>query len=210
VRITASGYEFIAEHESQEATEEKEVQPVAKQTRWFNWPGWVNAVAAVVIAVVAVLTYFATQSNHDLPEPPEWVCSSSKHAYDFTTEAKVEVWPIVWWQDQSEDAQLKGYRVLRAAPHSIFDPRGIDAFAPISGLIPSDTPKFTDYLCPGTCGYRIVSEYFSGRQSHLSEYVHCEVAPLPPMSTATVPATNCPKHGSKESATTTWLASGAS
>ena len=87
---------------------------------------------------------------------------------------------MLHWQDQSDDAQLAGYRVLRAAPHSIFDgPPGTDAFAPISGLIRLDMPKFTDSSCPGSCGYRIVSLDVSGRQSRLSQFVDCDVGPDP-------------------------------
>ena len=181
VRITASGYEFITELESQEAAGKEEERSEAKQTRWFNKPAWVSAVAAVVIATFAALAYFRPGFEPpDLPAPPEWVCSSGRVEIDDIDGAGREIkHPVVYWQDQSDDAQLEGYRVLRAAPHSVFDPPGTDAFAPIGGLIPPDTPKFIDSSCPGTCGYRIVSVDVSGRQSRLSQFVHCDVGPDP-------------------------------
>ncbi len=175
VRITASGYEFITELESREAAGKEEERSETKQTRRFEYPAWVNAVAAVVVAVLTALAYFGP-----IPEPPEWVCSSGRVEIDNIDGAEREIrHPMVYWQDLSDDAQLQGYQVLRAAPHSVFDPTDTDTFVPISGLIPPDTPMFTDSSCPGRCGYRIVSVDVSRRQSPLSQFVHCDVGPDP-------------------------------
>ncbi len=180
VRITASGHDFIAKFESQDADSKVEERPEAKQP-WYKQPAWVSAVAAVVIAAFAALAYFKPGFEPpDLPAPPEWICSLSLHKIDFIDGAMRGIrYPVVHWQDQGDEAQLAGYRVHRAAPHSVFDPPGTEAFAPISGLIPLDTPKFTDLSCPGSCGYRIVSEDVSGRQSRLSQFVACDVGPDP-------------------------------
>ena len=193
VRITASGYDFIADWESGGAPDREARPREAKKPRWLDKPGWVSAAAAVVIAGFAALAYFNPRTGEaggsagdqagssELPEPPEWVCSSASISHDdnFMGRARTEIRPAIWWQDQSDDKRLKGYRVLRAAPHSIFDPPGAGAFAPIGGLIPLDTPKLIDSSCTDSCGYRIVSEDVSGQRSRLSEFVHCDVGPGP-------------------------------
>ena len=135
--------------------------------------------AAVVVAVITALAYFRpVPEPPDPPAPPEWVCSSrSDETDEIDGPGRTITHPKVYWQDQSDDAQLRGYRILRAAPHSIFDPPGTDAFVPISDLIPPDTPMFIDSSCPDSCGYRIVSVDVSGGQSPLSQFVHCDLGP---------------------------------
>lgn len=143
----------------------------------FKWSKSINVAAAVVVAVCTVFALKLAYSQLDVPEPPQWVCSSTALApvgSDIFPAGDPDSYtrPIIRWQMKPDDPWIKGYRIFRAerdSPDQLMSPYSYLE----NVLVFPDMPEYTDYSCRGECAYRIAVESLSGRQSQASQAIHC-------------------------------------